>query len=175
MIRIALVAAVSFAQPAFAQHIHNAGGLPTETGQSAFAAISEIVGILISNPDTDWRTVDIPALRNHLVDMDRVTMEADVSTSVEGRTVRFEVSGDETVALSIGRMAHAHAPMLAAAAGWTVDATPRQDGATFMITVPDDASLAEVLGLGFFGVMTLGAHHQAHHLGIATGAEPHRQ
>lgn len=80
---------------------------------------------------------------------------------------------DETVALSIGRMTHAQAPMLAASTGWTVDATPRQDGATLMISVTDDVALAEVLGLGFFGVMTLGAHHQAHHMAIATGADPH--
>jgi hypothetical protein len=27
--------------------------------------------------------------------------------------------------------------------------------------------------LGFFGVMTIGAHHQAHHLQMTMGEDPH--
>ncbi|MDP1699378.1 MAG: hypothetical protein Q8L53_00255 [Aestuariivirga sp.] len=38
------------------------GMLPQETGQSAFAAIQEIVAILSANPATDWSKIDIEAL-----------------------------------------------------------------------------------------------------------------
>ena len=50
------------------------GARPTEAGQGAFAAIQEIVAILEADPDTDWSKVDIDALRQHLVDMNAVTL-----------------------------------------------------------------------------------------------------
>ena len=39
------------------------GVVPSEPGQSAFAAIQEIVAMLDSDPETDWSKVDIEALR----------------------------------------------------------------------------------------------------------------
>lgn len=54
-------------------------GLPTEAGQAAFATIAEIVAILTADPATDWAKVDIEALRQHLIDMDNVTLRAAVS------------------------------------------------------------------------------------------------
>lgn len=53
--------------------------LPTLPGQAAFGAISEIVGILKQDPSTDWSKVNIEALRQHLIDMDEVTMRAAVT------------------------------------------------------------------------------------------------
>src|SRR5438270_319404 len=44
-------------------------GAPTEPGQSAFAAIQEIVQILEGDSRTDWTKVNIEALRQHLIDM----------------------------------------------------------------------------------------------------------
>ena len=41
------------------------------------------------------------------------------------------------------------------------------------IELASEHELARVLGLGFFGVMTIGAHHQAHHLQMALRADPH--
>ena len=40
---------------------------PIEAGESAFAAIQEIVALLNADPKTDWSKVDIDALRQHLV------------------------------------------------------------------------------------------------------------
>lgn len=40
--------------------------LPQETGQSAFAAIQEIVTKLEADPATDWSKIDIESLRQHL-------------------------------------------------------------------------------------------------------------
>ena len=77
---------------------------PTETGQSAFAAIAEIVQILNDDPETDWDKVNIQALRDHLVDMDLVMTQAVVSARTEGRTVEFSVTGDEAVAGAAKRM-----------------------------------------------------------------------
>ena len=44
-------------------HHHEAGVAPTQSGQAAFAAIQEIVGILEADPRTDWTKVDVEALR----------------------------------------------------------------------------------------------------------------
>ena len=79
-----------------------AGSMPAEAGQSAFAAIQEIVSILEADPTTDWSRVDIDALRQHLVDMNAVTLEAKVASApVEGGE-QFDVTGDGAVSDSIG-------------------------------------------------------------------------
>lgn len=63
-------------------HDHGAmmmgSGMPGETGQAAFAAIQEIVAMLDADPATDWARVDIEALRQHLIDMNNVTLGAAV-------------------------------------------------------------------------------------------------
>nr|WP_187432018.1 hypothetical protein [Roseobacter litoralis] len=41
------------------------------------------------------------------------------------------------------------------------------------IQVGSDEELNQILGLGFFGLMTIGAHHQQHHVMIAAGRSPH--
>lgn len=146
----------------------------SETGQAAFAAIQEIVGLLVADPDTDWSRVDIEALRRHLVDMDNVTLHAEAeAVPVEGG-LRFEVTGRGEVAASIRRMVTAHAATMDGKGGWTYRAEDRPQGAALTVTLPDPAELPKLRALGFFGVLALGMHHQAHHLMIATGHAPHR-
>lgn len=174
MKRFALPAFLALlAFPASAQHAHPGSGGPSETGQSAFAAISEIVQILSDDLHTDWTKVNIQALRDHLVDMDLVTTEATIATRTEGRVVDFVVAGQGEVAAAVQRMTLAHAPMLEMATGWSVAVEPSDGGATMRIEVGTDQELARVLGLGFFGVMTIGAHHQSHHMQMAQGEDPH--
>jgi hypothetical protein len=57
----------------------NTGTVPTTPGQDAFGAIQEIVQILDADPKTDWSKVDLEALRQHLIDMNEVTLKADVA------------------------------------------------------------------------------------------------
>lgn len=168
-----LSAAMMFvASNAMAQHAHTSGS-PSETGQSQFAAIAEIVTLLRGDPETNWAQVDIKALRDHLVDMDNVTTRASVERTVHGMSVTFMVTGDQVVAASIQRMALAHSPMLQGSSDWTVTAGEAEGGASMLVQVGSDEELNQVLGLGFFGLMTIGAHHQMHHLMIATGQSPH--
>ena len=42
-----------------------------------------------------------------------------------------------------------------------------------LVQVGSDEELNQVLVLGLFGLMTIGVHHQQHHLMIATGRSPH--
>lgn len=168
-----LSAAMTFvASGAMAQHAHTSGS-PSETGQSQFAAIAEIVTLLRDDPNTDWTQVDIKALRDHLVDMDNVTTGASVERTINGMSVMFMVTGDDVVGSSIRRMLLAHSPMLQGSSDWTVTAGEIDNGASMLVQVGSDEELNQVLGLGFFGLMTIGAHHQHHHLMIATGRSPH--
>jgi hypothetical protein len=63
-----------------------------EGGQSAFAAIQEIVSQLMADPTTDWSRVDIDGLRQHLIDMDNVTLRARVHVEEVEGGARFEAT-----------------------------------------------------------------------------------
>jgi len=91
-------------------HHHPAGAsVPTQPGQAAFAAIQEIVGMLEADPQTDWSKVNIEALRQHLIDMNNVTLEAKVTSEPVDGGMRFDVTGEGPVRDSIRRMVMAHA------------------------------------------------------------------
>lgn len=167
LIALALLAAL----PANAQHAHSGhmATLPAEPGQSAFAAIAEIVALLQADPMTDWSRVDIPALREHLVDMELVTTEATVETDPTDTGATFRIHGEGRTIAAIRAMALAHPPFVQAETGWTIIATPTEDGATWQVTGKPEI----IRALGVHGILTIGAHHQAHHLAIATGQSPH--
>jgi hypothetical protein len=183
MRRAALLFAFLIPALALAQTMHDRhmGGMPnaggghpaSEPGQAAFGAIQEIVEILETDPTTDWRNVNIDALRQHLIDMDNVTLHAEVKGETITGGMRFIVSGLGPVRDSIRRMVTAHAQMMNGVGDWVFAATNTDSGAVLTVTVPAvDAD--KLHGLGFIGVMTRGMHHQAHHLMIARGIDPHR-
>lgn len=144
-----------------------------EPGQSAFAAIQEIVDLLVADPGTDWTKVNIDALRRHLIDMDNVTLRTDVMASPVEGGVRYVVTGSGAVRESIARMVRAHAETMDGANGMSISAEDHPEGAVMTVTAAEPADLSKLGGLGFIGIMTLGAHHQEHHLMIARGEGPH--
>ena len=83
------------------------------------------------------------------------------------------VASDNVVADSIRGMVLAHSPMLQRTSDWTVTAEKMAVGAKMVARAKSEDEMGQVLGLGFFGLMTRGAHHQQHHLMIATGRSPH--
>jgi hypothetical protein len=181
-----VVSGVALAQPmphhgpaggAMAPMTHDHGAAdataPSQPGQAAFAAIQEIVGILEADPHTDWSKVDIDALRQHLVDMNNVTLTASVTSEPLPGGMRYVVSGTGTVQDSIRRMIVAHAATMNGVDGWRFEAASTETGAT-LTAYPPAADAVRLRGLGFFGVMTRGMHHQAHHLMIARGENPHQ-
>lgn len=148
------------------------GLMPTQPGQSAFAAIQEIVALLEADPATDWSKVNIEALRQHLIDMDNVTLRADVkSEPVEGG-MRFAVIGADSVRGSVRRMIGAHVATMNGVDGWMFSSAETETGATMTVLVPAK-DLVKLRGLGFIGVMARGMHHQMHHLMLARGVNLH--
>ncbi len=150
-----------------------AGRVPTMPGQDAFGAIQEIVDILEADPATDWSKVDIAALREHLIDMNEVTLHADaVSQPIDGG-VRIDVTGTGRTLAAIRRMIPAHARAIDGTNSWVVGAEPSRDGVVLTVTSPDPAQAMKIRRLGFMGVMTQTSHHELHHLAIASGELVH--
>ena len=148
--------------------------LPKEPGQAAFAAIAEIVAMLEADSATDWPKVDIEALRQHLIDMNNVTLGADVVAARNANGIRYAVTGGPPVAASIRRMIAAHAVAMDGARGWTYRAEQIERGAALTVTAAEAKDLVKLEALGFIGLLTVGMHHQAHHLMIAKGGSLHQ-
>lgn len=129
--------------------------------------------MLEADPSTDWSKVNIEALRQHLIDMNGVTLRASVETTITGNQVTFDVSGEGLLRDSIRRMVTAHAAAMQGQRGWRYASEISDTGARLYITTPDATSLAKVRALGLVGVMTLGMHHSRHHMIIARGMSPH--
>jgi hypothetical protein len=146
---------------------------PREPGQSAYAALGEAVRIMVADPQTDWTRADVSALRVHLVDMDNVTLRANVTTARLTNGATFQVTGEGPVIGSIQRMTHSHFAESDFGKGWKMTVQPTAVGADVTVVSPNAADADEINGLGFFGILTLGAHHQPHHLMMARGAMRH--
>ncbi len=150
------------------------GGSPlSEPGQSAFAAIAEVVTVLKADPNTDWGKVNIRALRDHLRDMDVVTIWSDATAEGIPDGQVFTVTGDENVAPSIQRMVSAHARVMNGVDDWQYSAEMIEGGTRLSVTVPE-SDLARLKALGFYGILASGMHHQPHHWMMATGGNPHQ-
>jgi hypothetical protein len=143
--------------------------LPIEAGQSAFAAIAEIVALLEEDPNTDWSTVNIDALREHLIDMNLLTLNSQVSKKVAADKVSFTITGSKSTVRAIQAMVPAHAKQLSLITPWNVGAQLKENGVVLTITSQDVNEIEKVSHLGFFGIMATDAHHQEHHLAMALG------
>lgn len=143
----------------------------SEPGQGAFAALSEVVALLRQSPDTDWERVGIKRLRDHLVDMDLLMMyaQAEETHLQDGLQIRISMMGEAGGAVS--RMVPAHGPVLSAETGWRSHVVREGDALVWTVTSKEDAS--QIGALGFFGLMAVGDHHRAHHLGIVIGHGMH--
>lgn len=147
--------------------------IPIETGQSAFAAIAEIVSLLEKDPNTDWSTINIDALREHLIDMNSLTLNSQVSKHVTADKVSFSITGLKTTLRAIKAMVPAHARQLSLITPWDVSAQLKESGVILTIASKEANEVEKISNLGFFGIMAIGAHHQEHHLAMALG-EMHR-
>lgn len=156
-----------------AQHMHiSETAVPTMPGQDAFGTIQEIVRILENDPTTDWSKVNIAALREHLIDMNEVTLRAVANERVLDKGVEITVTGSGRTRDAIKRMVPAHVHELVAL-GWQARAEELPDGVKLVVTTDDPQQAAKLKALGFMGIMVQGAHHQAHHLMMAKGEFSH--
>jgi FPC/CPF motif-containing protein YcgG len=155
------------------QHVSgDESAVPTMPGQEVFGAIQEIVRILEANPATDWSKVNIAALREHLIDMDEVTMRAAASERALNNGIEITVTGQGRTLEAIKRMVPAHARELAAL-GWQARTEDLPNGVKLVVTTTDPRQVVKLKALGFIGIMVQGSHHQVHHLMMAKGEHVH--
>jgi hypothetical protein len=150
-----------------------ANAAPTLPGQDAFGAIQEIVRILEADPKTDWSKINLEALRQHLIDMNEVTLKADVATKQVEGGLEATVTGAGRTLAAIQRMVPAHAQMINGLKGWAAKAEPLRNGARLTVTAADPKEIVHIRGLGFIGILVSGSHHLPHHLAMAKGEAVH--
>jgi hypothetical protein len=142
-------------------------------GQDAFGAIQEIVIKLENDPNTDWSKVNLEALRQHLIDMNEVTLDANaVTKSIEGG-LEIAVTGSGRTLAAIQALVPAHAQEINGLNGWTAHTAPMNNGVLLTVTAKDPKEVQHILGLGFIGILVSGSHHQLHHLAMAKGEFSH--
>lgn len=148
---------------------------PTMPGQDAFGAIQEIVRVLEADPTTDWSKVDLEALRQHLIDMNDVTLKADAAAKQIEGGLEIEVTGTGRTVEAIQRMvpAHAHEIEQTHLNGWDAKTAPLPYGVLLTVTSSDPQQVQHIRGLGFIGLLVSGSHHQQHHLAMAKGEFMH--
>lgn len=128
--------------------------------------------MLLADPSTNWSKVDVDALRQHLIDMDEVTMRATVQKEPIDHGLRMVVTGEGRTREAIQRMLPAHAQDINGLDGWTVQAKALPNGEELTVTGASDADATKIRALGFMAIMTLGTH-QIHHLAMAKGEMMH--
>ena len=143
--------------------------IPVEAGHDGFAAIAEIVKMLSENPDTDWSKVNITRLHNHLLDMDLLVSGATVKEQEVSEGMIFNVTGESKVLNAIQQMVPAHSIELSKIPEYTAITETINNGIALTVTSKDDQIITKIKGLGFFGLMATGSHHQVHHLRMAVG------
>ena len=149
--------------------------VPTMAGQDAFGTVQEIVHILEADPATDWSKVNLEALRQHLIDMNEVTLDAAAAAKPVEGGIEIAVTGTGRTVGAIQRMVPAHASEIDETHlnHWTAKTEPLDDGVLLTVTSGDANEVAHIRGLGFIGIMVSGSHHQPHHLAMARGEMVH--
>ena len=153
--------------------MHGAATAPTMPGQDAFGAIQEIVQILDADPNTDWSKVDLEALRQHLIDMNEVTLKSDAAPRQIDGGLEIAVTGSGRTLAAIRRMIPAWVQMANGHNGWSAKAAELPTGELLTVTAIDPKEVQHIRGLGFIGLLVSGSWHQPHHLAMARGEFDH--
>lgn len=151
----------------------HAGAVPTMPGQDAFGTVQEIVQIPEADPKTDWSKVNLEALRQHLIDMNEVTLKAEATPKQIEGGLEIAVTGDGRTLVAIQRMVPAWVQTMTGHLGWSTKAAPLPNGEQLTVTATDPKEIQHIRGLGFIGLLVSGSHHQPHHLAMAKGEFDH--
>ena len=153
--------------------MHATSTTPTMPGRDAFGAIQEAVQILEADPKTDWSKVDLEALRQHLIDMNEVTLRADAASKQIDGGLEIAVTGTGRTLVAIQRMIPAYAQNVNGYNGWTAKAASLPNGELLTVSATDPKEIQHIRGLGFIGLLVSGSMHEPHHLAMAKGEFDH--
>ena len=146
---------------------------PQESGQSAFGALSEIIGI-IERKKFDWAQVDMDALWAHLQDMNSLMMYTSVEKHELPHGLVMNVTGGKNADRAMDAMIPTHSNFLEVVRPkWDISFQKIQGGYSIRVLSDDEYETAKIKALGFSGFMVQDDHHASHHLKISTGQSAH--
>ncbi|MDG2354146.1 MAG: hypothetical protein P8L86_04970 [Gammaproteobacteria bacterium] len=146
----------------------------TESGTDPFAVMQEAIAALEANPGTNWEKVNIEALRLHLVEMQDMTLNVDVTQTRIDNGFKAVVTPTSSRAVkSLTKVLSAHPAQMKAETGWDMQVSNNNGVFTLNVTTENAKDVAKIRGLGYVGVMAYGNHHQPHHWAMASGENPH--
>src|SRR5215831_11963702 len=119
--------------------------------------IQEIVQILDADPKTDWSKVDLEALRQHLIDMNEVTLKADAAPQQVDGGLEIAVTGSGRTLVAIQRMVPAWAGTMNGHQDWSTKAAALPNGELLTVTATDPKEIQHIRGLGFIGLLVSGS------------------
>lgn len=147
----------------------------TEAGNDAFGTIQETIRQLNHDPDLDWSKVNLEVLRFHLVDMNDMTINIEVLSQEsidKGAKIRVRPTTLRSES-ALDRVFSIHPAQLKDETGWEMHVQKKDQIYTLIITTTQLNEVRQIRGLGYIGIMASGNHHQAHHLMMAKGENPH--
>ena len=148
----------------------------TEAGTDPFAVIQEAIALLEANPDTDWSTVNIEALRLHLIEMQDMTLNVTVEQQPISLGFMAVITPTTNRALqSMAQVLSAHPSQMKEETGWDMVVTNNNGIFTIAVTTDQLQDVDKIRGLGYIGIMAYGSHHQPHHWAMASGENLHSE
>lgn len=146
----------------------------TESGTDPFATLQEVIEMLEANPNTDWKKVNLEALRLHLLEMQDMTMNVDVvRKQIKNGFEAIVTPTTNRAVMSLTQVLSAHPAQMKAESGWDMQVSNNNGVFTLSVTTDNAGEVDKIRGLGYIGVMAYGNHHQPHHWAIASGNNPH--
>lgn len=147
----------------------------TRPGNDIFSAIQEALHKLEADPATDWKKVNLEALRQHLLDMRHITEDVEIIAQKSlDKGVEITVRATTPVAVpGLDRAFNAHPKILKSETGWDMTATKDKDKYKLRIITNDSTEVDKLRALGYIGIMAMGNHHPLHHWMLAKGQMPH--
>ncbi len=152
-------------------------GILTEPGNDVFGTIQEVISKLDADPNTDWSKVNITALREHLLDMNDMTMNVEIISIKEienGSEIVLRATTPRATE-ALDRVFKAHPAQLELETAWIMEVSQNNEQYKLITTTNNPEEVAKIRGLGYIGLMAYGSHHQSHHWSMATGINPHEQ
>ena len=148
----------------------------SEAGTDPFAVIQEAIALLEANPDTDWSTVNIEALRLHLIEMQDMTLNVTVEQQPISLGFMAVITPTTNRALqSMSQVLSAHPSQMKEETGWDMVVTNNNGIFTIAVTTDQLKDVDKIRGLGYIGIMAYGSHHQPHHWAMASGENTHSE
>lgn len=145
----------------------------SEPGQGMFGALSEINSVLEAS-NTDWSSVDMDGLWDHLRDMDALMTGTIVEKTLLDNGIKMKVSGTGSSKKAMDNMLPTHADFLRSVRpNWEILLSTVGESYEVIVTSDLESETIRIQALGFSGFMVQDDHHASHHYGLAVGSQVH--